>query len=118
MKSGLHCISRLSETVRTSDARHDPDRIEKLKLIAEEMQIAFHMAMHLTDPFLTRMRKDTTEIIRDKLFLRSQRQAPERFGNGAHRSQSELTHQAPSSLSSDYCSPETAPQRSTPYPAD
>lgn len=31
-----------------------PDRIEKLKFIAEEMQIAFHMAIHLTDPFLTR----------------------------------------------------------------
>ena len=31
-----------------------PVRIEKLKFIVEEMQIAFHLATQLTDPFLTR----------------------------------------------------------------
>jgi hypothetical protein len=31
-----------------------PDRIEKLRFIVEEMQIAFHLATQLTDPFLTR----------------------------------------------------------------
>jgi hypothetical protein len=30
-----------------------PDRIEKLRFIVEEMQIAFHLATQLTDPFLT-----------------------------------------------------------------
>jgi hypothetical protein len=29
-------------------------RVEKLKFIAEEMQLAFHLAMHLTDPFVAR----------------------------------------------------------------
>jgi hypothetical protein len=31
-----------------------PDRIEKLRFIVEETQIAFHLATQLTDPFLTR----------------------------------------------------------------
>ena len=31
-----------------------PTRLEKLKFIVEEMQLAFHLAMHLTDPFAAR----------------------------------------------------------------
>jgi len=31
-----------------------PTRVEKLKFIVEEMHLAFHLAMHLTDPFVTR----------------------------------------------------------------
>jgi hypothetical protein len=31
-----------------------PTRLEKLKFIVEEMQLAFHLAMHLTDPFVAR----------------------------------------------------------------
>lgn len=31
-----------------------PTRVEKLKLIAEEMEIAFHLASHVTDPFVAR----------------------------------------------------------------
>ncbi|WP_420964631.1 hypothetical protein [Bradyrhizobium sp. B120] len=31
-----------------------PDRLAKLKFIAEDMQFAFHMASQVTDPFLTR----------------------------------------------------------------
>jgi hypothetical protein len=31
-----------------------PTRVEKLKLIAEEMQLAFYLAMHLTDAFVAR----------------------------------------------------------------
>ena len=31
-----------------------PTRVEKLKFIVEEMQLAYHLTMHLTDPFLAR----------------------------------------------------------------
>lgn len=31
-----------------------PTRVEKLKFVVEEMQLAFHLAMHLTDPFVAR----------------------------------------------------------------
>ena len=31
-----------------------PTRVEKLKFIVEEMQLAFHLAMHLTAPFVAR----------------------------------------------------------------
>jgi hypothetical protein len=31
-----------------------PTRVEKLKSIVEEMQLAFHLAMHVTDPFVAR----------------------------------------------------------------
>jgi hypothetical protein len=31
-----------------------PTRVEKLKFIVEEMQLAFHLAMHLTEPFVAR----------------------------------------------------------------
>ncbi len=31
-----------------------PARVEKLKFIVEEMQLAFHLAMHLTEPFVAR----------------------------------------------------------------
>jgi hypothetical protein len=32
-----------------------PARVEKLKFIAEEMQLAFYLTIHLTDPFVARM---------------------------------------------------------------
>ena len=31
-----------------------PARVEKLKFIVEEMQLAFQLAMHLNDPFVAR----------------------------------------------------------------
>jgi hypothetical protein len=29
-------------------------RVEKLKFLVDEMQLAFHLTMHLTDPFVAR----------------------------------------------------------------